>query len=202
MKHFSIVSLFVLIVGVVSGRAGPITTNGTLRLTWTNPAGSSAVGLRVEASVGNSNNFAAVASLPPTASVYTPSGLLPSNTYFYRVVATNGTASAASNIASGTPAPPPAIMAQPASAAGAIGQTVNFSVTAASAGVVPVSYQWYGAGTAISGATAASLSVTVSATSAQSYYVIVSGGGGTNQSDPAMLTIVGLPPVTGLTATP
>lgn len=83
----------------------------------------------------------------------------------------------------------PAITAQPAGLIVAPGGNATFSVTAT--GSPPPTYQWQRNGTAITGATAASLALTnVQASDAGDYRVVVSNAGGTVTSNSATLSVV------------
>lgn len=83
----------------------------------------------------------------------------------------------------------PAITAQPAGLVVAPGGSATFSVTAT--GSPPPTYQWQRNGTAITGATAASLALTnVQASDAGDYRVVVTNAGGTATSNAATLSVV------------
>jgi uncharacterized cupredoxin-like copper-binding protein len=88
----------------------------------------------------------------------------------------------------------PSITAQPQSQTVAPGQSVTFSVTAT--GTAPLSYQWYKGGTAISGATSSSYSLSnVQAANAGTYTVTVSNGTLPNAtSNGAVLTVTAAAP--------
>lgn len=91
--------------------------------------------------------------------------------------------------AQATAGTPPAITAQPASLTVKSGQSASFSVQAS--GTAPLAYQWYKDGTAISGATSATLALSpVSTFSAGAYSVVVSNGSGSATSASATLTII------------
>lgn len=80
------------------------------------------------------------------------------------------------------------ISAQPANQAVSQGQTVQMSVTATGTG--PLSYQWYFNGTAISGATSATLRLAnVSPARTGRYYCEVSNQGSSDSSAVATLTV-------------
>ncbi|OIR13383.1 immunoglobulin I-set domain protein [mine drainage metagenome] len=84
---------------------------------------------------------------------------------------------------------PPSITTQPASVTVKSGQSASFSVQAA--GTAPFAYQWYKDGTAIAGATSATLTLSpVSTFSAGGYSVVVSNGSGSATSSPATLTVI------------
>ena len=87
----------------------------------------------------------------------------------------------------------PVINSQPASQAVAAGATVTFTITAS--GTSPLAYQWRKDGTAIAGATAASLTLAnVTAASAGAYSLVVTNNAGTATSDSATLAVT-VPPV-------
>jgi PKD repeat protein len=90
----------------------------------------------------------------------------------------------------GAAAVAPSITAQPQSQTVTAGQSVTFNVTAA--GTAPLSYQWYKDGTAISGATSSSYSISnVQTANAGTYTVTVSNGTLPNvTSTGAVLTVV------------
>src|SRR5208283_214694 len=76
-----------------------------------------------------------------------------------------------------------------------VGQSVTFSVTAD--GTAPFSYQWYKNSAMISGATAATYSISsVQTTDAGTYYAIVSNSAGSTTSDTAVLTVTAAPVIT------
>jgi hypothetical protein len=88
-------------------------------------------------------------------------------------------------VASGTP---PTITTQPVSQAGATGGSVTFSVVAT--GDAPLSYQWRKDGTAISGSTNSTLTLTnLAVANAGSYTVVVSNAAGSVTSNAATLTV-------------
>lgn len=97
-------------------------------------------------------------------------------------------ASSSSSSDSGSTASAPTITTQPASVSVAAGGTASFSVTAS--GTAPLAYQWRKAGTAIAGATSATVSLSaVSASDAGSYDVVVSNTAGSVTSSAATLTV-------------
>jgi hypothetical protein len=102
-----------------------------------------------------------------------------------------------------TPAPvAPSITSQPKSDTVTAGQNATFSVTAT--GTSPLSYQWYKNGTAISGATSSSYTLTnVQAADAGPYTVTVSNGTLPNAaSNGAMLTVNPAPVAPSITSQP
>jgi hypothetical protein len=83
----------------------------------------------------------------------------------------------------------PAIVVQPGPQIAEVGGTVSFSVVAT--GTAPLAYQWYFNGTAIAGATAASITGSIGgASSAGSYTVVASNSAGSVTSSPAVLSVV------------
>ncbi len=111
----------------------------------------------------------------------------------------------AATFSGGAAAIPASIVTQPASQAVALGGTAVFNVAAA--GTPVLNYQWKHAGTnlldniRISGAQTGTLTVSNATPSdAGYYYVAVSNGAGSTNSQPALLTV--LPPLTvGISAT-
>ena len=82
----------------------------------------------------------------------------------------------------------PTITSQPASVSVVVGASATFTVTATSS--TTMSYQWRKGGTAISGATSASYTISsVAATDAGSYDVVVSNTSGSVTSSVAVLTV-------------
>jgi hypothetical protein len=93
-----------------------------------------------------------------------------------------------SSSTSTTAATAPTITAQPASVSVAAGNSASFSVTAT--GTATLAYQWRKAGTAISGATSATYSLSsVTSSDAGSYDVVVSNSAGSVTSSAATLTV-------------
>ncbi len=110
----------------------------------------------------------------------------------YTVKITNAGGSVTSSGATLTIYLPPAISTQPQSKAVALGQNATFSVAANGSGTI--SYQWRFNGTAVSGATGSSFTVTnAQTTNAGSYSVAASNPYGTTVSSTAVLTVY-LPP--------
>jgi hypothetical protein len=88
-----------------------------------------------------------------------------------------------------TPASAPTITSQPTSQTVNAGQNVTFSVAASSGAALK--YQWTKNGTAISGATSPTLSLTnVTGSASGNYAVVVSNSGGSTTSATATLTVV------------
>lgn len=97
----------------------------------------------------------------------------------------------------------PTITTEPSSTSTTVGGSATFSVVATGTGTL--SYQWYkgavGSGTAISGATSASYTVSDATTaSAGTYYVIVTNTAGSDTSAAATLTVNSVAP--GITTQP
>ena len=91
-------------------------------------------------------------------------------------------------LAISTTATAPTITAQPSAVTVSANNTATFSVTAT--GSNPITYQWYKAGTAISGATGSTFSVaTAAASDAGSYYVVATNSAGSVQSNAVTLTV-------------
>ncbi len=89
----------------------------------------------------------------------------------------------------------PSITTQPANQTANVGGSATFSVTAT--GAAPLSYQWSKAGTAIAGATSATLSLSnVQTTDAASYTVTVTNSVTSMTSNAATLTVNTPPPTT------
>jgi len=99
----------------------------------------------------------------------------------------NGAAPSAS-AGSSTPVSASTITVQPASQTVSAGSPVTLSVTATGDGAL--SYQWYKASTALSGATSSSYAIASAASSdAGTYDVVVTNGGGNTTSNSATLTV-------------
>lgn len=116
------------------------------------------------------------------------------NGYKYRCAITNVTGTAYSNEATLTMGVQTNISTQPSNRAGCLGDNVTFNSAATGSGL---SYQWElnnGSGfSAIAGATSANLILTniQTASSGNTYRVIIAGNCGTRTSDTAMLTVSG-----------
>lgn len=81
----------------------------------------------------------------------------------------------------------PSITTQPASQTVVTGAAASFTVTATGPNLT---YQWYKAAAALSGATSATYSIAAAASSdASAYYVIVSNANGSVQSTTVTLTV-------------
>ena len=113
----------------------------------------------------------------------------------YSVIVSNSLGSATSPAATLTVLIPPAIVTPPASMTAIAGSNVSFTVTAS--GTAPLNFQWRKNGTAISGATSATLSLaSVSAADAANYSVTVTNTAGSATSGNATLTVLGPPAIT------
>jgi len=90
--------------------------------------------------------------------------------------------------ATGSTAAAPVITAQPAAAAVTVGDTVTLAVTATS--TAALAYQWRRDGTALAGATTATLTLpAITAAQAGSYTVVVSNSAGSITSNAALVTV-------------
>src|ERR1041385_6386712 len=106
----------------------------------------------------------------------------------YAVVITNSWGTATSAMASLTVLIPPSVTTQPQDQAVVVGQSASFSVEAS--GTTPLSYRWRLNGSAISGATNATLALSnVQSNQAGSYSVVVSNAAGSVTSSVATLTV-------------
>jgi uncharacterized protein (TIGR02145 family) len=127
-----------------------------------------------------------------TTNSYSISNAQNSNAGIYTVTASNSAGNVTSNgaVLTVSAAPvPPTITSQPQSWEVAAGHSVTFSVVAT--GTAPLSYQWYKNGTAISGATSSSYSLSnVQITDTGTYTVTVSNGTLPNATSYGILQIV------------
>lgn len=125
-----------------------------------------------------------------TTASYMIAGTTTAHSGVYTVVVSNGAGTTVSDNATLTVNPPviaPAITKQPVSVTVTEGSAATFSVTAS--GTAP-NYQWRKNGTAISGATASSYSISATTlSSAGSYTVTVSNSAGSVTSSAASLTV-------------
>jgi hypothetical protein len=127
-----------------------------------------------------------------SASYTTPATTSGDNGAKFDVVITNSAGSGTSNAAiltvNAVPVAP-SITTQPANQTVNAGQTASFSVAAA--GTAPLSYQWEGNGTAITGATSASYTTPVTTTNdgGEQFRVTVSNSAGNIMSNTATLTV-------------
>ena len=142
-----------------------------------------------------------------TASSYTRANVQLADAASYSVVVSNAAGSTISSNATLTVLAPPGITTQPAAQSVALGSNANFSVTAS--GTPPLGYQWRSNGTnlvdgsQVSGSTSpALLLLSVQATNAGGYSVVVTNVVGAVTSTVASLTVVVpgscLPPPAGL----
>jgi hypothetical protein len=137
-------------------------------------------------------------ALPAWATLNATTGALtgtpPNNTgapFAFTVSATNGIAPAATQGFTLTvqAATLPTITAQPVSRSAAVGANVTFAVTAV--GTAPLTYQWRKNGTAISGATAATLALSnVQTTDTAAYTVVITNLAGSVTSEVATLGVI------------
>lgn len=106
----------------------------------------------------------------------------------YKIIRTTTAVTNSFTTPTDNPSAPPTITAQPTSRSASLGTSTTFSVTAS--GASPLTYQWKKDGTAISGATASSYTISsVSNTDAGSYTVVVSNANGSTTSNVATLTV-------------
>ena len=128
---------------------------------------------------------------------YNVSGLLPSTTYHYRIVASNssGTSSGLDSnffTAAASGSTPPTIVTQPQSLTVQAGVNVTFTVGVT--GTTPLSYQWLRNGVAMSGKTSALLTLNLVGTlDSDGYSVIVTNFFGKATSATAWLAVYSTP---------
>jgi len=126
-----------------------------------------------------------------TSAAYTIATLATGDTGSYTVTISNSAGSATSTataLSVSAALVAPAITTQPTSSTVTAGSAASFSVVAS--GSATLSYQWYKDGSAVSGATSASLSLSaVSSANAGSYTVKVSNSAGNVTSSAATLTV-------------
>ena len=124
------------------------------------------------------------------ASFTTPPLTVTTN-YWVRVTGPDSVAMSATSTVQVVSSPvAPAILTQPQPQTANAGTNVTFSIAAS--GTVPLSYQWRKGGTAIAGATNATLTLAnVAATDAGNYSVVVSNTAGSVTSAAATLTVNG-----------
>jgi len=181
-------------VDAVSGAsttiASPITATGTNGVAFS---------YRITTGPEVANTFAA-APLPVGLAVSTSSGKITGTPTQVGITICQLTASDSNNpsrtvhtnltitIVSGTTATVPSITTQPASKTVTTGGSVTFSVVAG--GTAPLAYQWKFNGSAISGATATSYTISsVQSANAGSYTVTVTNSAGAVTSSAATLTV-------------
>jgi hypothetical protein len=125
----------------------------------------------------------------------TLTNLQTTNAGSYTVVVTNIAGSVTSAVATLTVNTKPVITSQPQSQAVPLGQTAAFSVGAS--GIAPLRYRWSFNGTALAGATNASLTLTnVQTTNAGNYSVVITNNAGSATSTVATLTVYVPPAIT------
>ena len=133
-----------------------------------------------------------------TSATYSIAATSSANAGSYSVIVTNSVGSVTSAAATLTVNPAgvaPSITTQPTSQSVTASNSVTFSVV--TTGTAPLTYQWSKNGTAIPGATAASLTFSSAAASdAGSYTVVVTNALGTVTSAAAVLTIYTPPTIT------
>ena len=133
-----------------------------------------------------------------TAATYSIAGTTAANAGSYTVLITNSVGSVTSAPATLTVNPAgvaPSITTQPLGQSLGLGTSATFTVVAT--GTSPLAYQWSKNGTAITGATAASLTFSsLSASDVGSYTVVVSNALGSVGSSAASLTVISPPIIT------
>ncbi len=123
-----------------------------------------------------------------TGSSYTIASVQPANAGSYSVVASNAINTVTSSTATLTILVPPVISTQPQSQLTFVGSNVTFTVGLSQG--TNVTYQWQQNGSAISGATLSSYSISpVQWANAGSYSVVVTNGAGSATSTTAMLVV-------------
>ncbi len=126
---------------------------------------------------------------------YTLGAIVASDAGDYDVVVSNSAGTVPSNVATVTVFEPPTITANPTSATQCPGAAVSFSIAATGEGV---SYQWRKDSGTISGATAATLSLTsITGSDAGSYDCVVNGTCGSTTSSAATLSVLAPPSLLG-----
>ncbi len=192
----------------VSNGAGTVTSDAATLTVLVAPAITTSPSSQTIA-VGASATFTVVATGNPlnyqwhrngadiagaTASSLTLSGASAADDGNYTVTVSNSLGSVTSSAATLTVLNPPAITTQPQAQSVEAGTGATFSVTAS--GDAP-SYQWQKDGVAITGATAATFTITsTSASDAGNYAVVVSNPVGSVTSDTASLTVAVPPTIT------
>lgn len=139
-----------------------------------------------------------------TSSSYTISSTTTSSAGSYTVVVTNSggsTTSSAATLTVNAAATAPSVSTQPSSQSVTTGSSATFSVTAT--GSATLTYQWYKDGSAISGATSSSYTISsVTSSNAGSYTVVVSNSVGNVTSSAATLTVTTAVAAPTITANP
>ncbi len=180
-----------------SGLAAAAVSGSQINLGWTDNAANETAFVMAR-STTNGGPYVDIASLPPNSTNYSNTNLSAGTTYYYVVRATNaaGASAASAQAAATTPAggAAPSITAQPQSLTRALGMTATFDVTASGSG--QLSYQWRKDGTNLAGAGADTYSIiSVQATNAGEYVVVVSNSFGAVTSEVATLTIAAPPSI-------
>jgi hypothetical protein len=140
-------------------------------------------------------NFDGTAMSGDTNASLTLTNVQPAQAGSYTVVVTNSAGSTTSQVATLTVDVPAGIMTQPQSQAVVQSQTASFSVVAS--GTAPFGYQWNFDGTAMSGDTNATLTLTnVQPAQAGSYTVVVANSWGSVTSAVVSLTVYVPPAIT------
>lgn len=164
-----------------------------IAVTWTDRA-EFETGFQIEASTDGGATFISMATAPANATSANFAARA-GTTYLVRVRTTNvaGLSGAKGAVSVSTPATI-SITTQPTGVTATVGQLVTLRVGAS--GTVPLSYQWFKGGVALTGATADTLAfASVQASDAGNYYVVVTNREGSAESQPATITVnVPLPP--------
>jgi hypothetical protein len=179
---------------VNAAAAGPSITAQPLSLTVSNGA-SASFSVTASGTAPLSYQWLKGASNLPAAtnSTYSIPAVTTNDTAGYSVVIANSAGSITSSVATLTVLLPPAILTPPQSLTVSNGTTVNFTVAAA--GSQPITYQWKFNGSAIAGATTATLVITNAQSANQGdYMVVVSNAVGILSSPAAHLTVQGAAP--------
>jgi hypothetical protein len=130
-----------------------------------------------------------------TSSTYSISSTLASDAGSYSVVVTNSVGSVTSSAAVLTVNIAPSITIQPNASTVTAGSAASFSVVAS--GTATLAYQWRKDGSAISGATSSTYSISSTSTSdAGSYTVVVTNSAGSATSNAATLMVTVAPTIT------
>ena len=201
----------VRVTDTVAGTAGTLTgASVTVYGTTTAAAGAPVIAAQpvaASANVGGGATFGVTASgvgpfayqwkkngeniAGATGATLTLANVTSADAASYSVVVTNSAGSATSNAATLTvtaAATAPSITTQPSSSSVISGSAASFSVAAS--GTATLTYQWRKDGTAISGATSSTYSISSTATSdAGSYTVVVTNSAGSATSNAATLTV-------------
>ena len=136
-----------------------------------------------------------------SSSIFTIRSVSSTDAGSYTVVVTNSAGSVTSNAAVLTINTAPSFTTQPSSSSGISGSAASFSVVAS--GTEPLSYQWRKDGTAISGATSSTYSISSTSTSdAGSYTVVVTNSAGSATSNAATLTVTAAATAPSITTQP